>query len=208
MSAPPTKAQSTLPPGYTLAHRVIMGEKHALIWLNVIGTLIFMGMLALTATGLVFYHQLGAPLVINRIPAEWPFLVYLAIIVSTLILHEALHGLAMILSDTRPRFGIKPKKLVLFTTTDAYFPRNRYLITALAPLTMISLLGIVLMLHLPQTPAIWIGMALAMNVASSIGDIWMTAIIVTYPADALFHDNEDGMTIYLPANTSHLSDET
>jgi hypothetical protein len=189
---------SDTPPGYRLVHHFILTHTRTLIWLNIIGTLLFVLALAVVFSALLAYDLAGSPLVNPALPEALPAPVYLVMLIGTLILHEALHGLAIALLGHRPRFGMKLTKLVLFTTSDAYFTRTQYLAVTLAPLIGITLLGIPAMLVLPQGSAIWIGIMVAVNTASAIGDMWMAAVTASFPADTLFHDESDGMSVFLP----------
>jgi hypothetical protein len=186
------------PVGHILVHRLLLTERRTLVWMNVIGSLGFMLALAAVFSLLAVYHHVGAPLVLDGLPTSLPVWVYLLMAVGTLILHEGLHGAAIGVLGYRPRFGLKLRRLVLYTTADAYFSRRQYLAVTLAPLLGITLVGLPVMLLLPVSLAAWVGMMVAMNAASSIGDLWMTAVMVSFPADALFLDEADGMSIFLP----------
>ncbi len=186
------------PAGYTLIRRFLLFEQRAFIWLNIAAVAIFMLALALILGLLLGYQRLGAPLVIAGLPDALPMWAYFALLVGTLLLHEALHGLAMWAYGGRPRFGIKITRLVLFTTSNAFFTRQAYLTVSLAPLVGISAFGLPLMFILPGGVAIWIGIIVAMNIASSVGDLWMAAVIVRYPPDTLFRDEATGMSIFAP----------
>ncbi len=186
------------PPGYRLAHRFTLTRRSALIWLNVIGTLLFVVALAAVFAGLIAYDSRGAPWVVDTLPDAFPAWGYLLLLAGTLVLHEALHGAAILLFGQRPRFGAKLTRLVLYTTSDAFFPRHQYMIITLAPLVVIALLGIPGLLLLPRGLAIWAGVMVAMNTASAVGDLWVAAVIASFPAETLFRDEADGMSAFLP----------
>lgn len=186
------------PPGYRLAHRFTLTRRSTLIWLNVIGTLLFVVALAAVFAGLIAYDSRGAPWVIAALPDAFPAWGYLLLLAGTLVLHEALHGAAILLFGRRPRFGAKFTRLVLYTTSDAFFPRRQYMTITLAPLVGVALLGIPGMLLLPRGLAIWAGVMVAMNTASAVGDLWVAAVIASFPAETLFRDEADGMSAFLP----------
>ena len=201
MTDPFIPAEPVAPPGYRLAHRVVLTQRATLVWMNVIGTVLFVVALAAVFAGLMFYDAQGAPLVIPTLPDALPAWVYLLLLAGTLVLHEALHGAAMLVFGKRPRFGAKLTRLVLYTTSDDYFPRRQYLIVTLAPLVGVALLALPAMLVLPRGLAIWAGIMVAMNTASSIGDLWVAAVIASFPAAAVFHDEADGMSAFLPQSS-------
>ena len=188
------------PPGYRLAHRFFMTERRALIWMNLIGTLGFVFALAVVFAGLSLYGLLGSPLVLPGQPEALSAGAYFLMVVGTLLLHEGLHGAVIRAQGFQPRFGMKLSKLVLYTTSDAIFTRNQYLSVTLAPLLGISLLGLAGMLIMPRGVALWIGIMVAFNAASSIGDMWMAAVITSFAGVARFRDEEDGMSVFLPAS--------
>lgn len=186
------------PEGFTLVHNFVLTERGPLIGMNVVGGLSFIVALAVVFSLLTVYYQLGAPLLIDGLPGSLPVWAYLLLLIGTLAAHEGLHGAAILALGFRPRFGMKLRKLVLYTTADAYFTRRQYLIITLAPLLGITLAGLPLMLLPPPAIAAWIGIAVAMNAASSIGDMWMAAVMTSFPRAALFRDEADGMSIFLP----------
>lgn len=186
------------PEGYQLAHRFNLTQGRTLFWMNIIGTVLFVVALAAVFAGLIVYDSQGAPLVVESLPDALPVWAYFVLMAGTLVLHEALHGLAMLAFGKRPRFGAKLTRLVLYTTSDAYYTRQQYLIVTLAPLLGIALLGLPGMLLFPRGLAIWVGIMVAMNTASSIGDLWMTAVVASFPPETIFHDEKDGMSAFLP----------
>lgn len=186
------------PDGFLLAHRFNLTQGRTLLWMNIIGTVLFVVALAAVLAGLIVYDSQGAPLVVDGLPDALPLWAYFVMMAATLILHELLHGLAMLAFGKRPRFGAKLTRLVLYTTSDAYFTHAQYLLVTLTPLLGIALLGLPLMLIFPRGLAIWVGIMVAMNTASSIGDLWVAAVVASFPPEAVFHDEEDGMSAFLP----------
>jgi hypothetical protein len=111
-------------------------------------------------------------------------------------LHEWLHGVIIARCGHKPRYGIK--LFVLFATSDgALFRRNEFIRIALAPLVIITLIGSVIMLFTPMGLATWIALAITLNAAGSIGDLWMTGIAMRYDSSALIRDEEDSMRIFI-----------
>ena len=49
---------------------------------------------------------------------------------------------------------------------------------------------------LPLGLAEWIALAVTINAAGAVGDIWMTAVALRYDATALVRDEEDSMRIF------------
>jgi hypothetical protein len=111
------------------------------------------------------------------------------------LLHEAVHGLAAMLAGVKPSYGIGLG--FAYTTFPDPVGKRPYLAIGLAPLVVLSALGIPL-------AAIWEGgtgaviFFLVVNAAGAIGDLWMSSKIVRQPADALFVDLADGFAVYVP----------
>jgi len=186
------------PAGYHLAHRFHMTRLRTIVWINVIAVVLFVVVLAAAFGGLLLYARLDSPLVRPGLPESLPVWAYILLLIGTLILHEGLHGLAMLACGARPIFGARLTRLVLYTTSQAFFSRRAYLFVTLAPLLGITLLGIPAMLLLPGGLAIWAAIMVAMNAASALGDLWMAAVIASFPPVALFRDEADGMSVFLP----------
>jgi hypothetical protein len=111
------------------------------------------------------------------------------------LLHEAVHGLAAMLAGVKPSYGIGLG--FAYTTFPDPVGKRAYLAIGLAPLIVLSALGIPL-------AALWEGgtgaviFFLIVNAAGAIGDLWMSSKIVLQPRDAMFVDLADGFAIYVP----------
>jgi hypothetical protein len=121
-----------------------------------------------------------------------------AAFVAVLVLHELVHGLCFWwINRARPRFGLQ-LAYPYAAAPEWYIPRNPYLIVGLAPLILISLLGVVMLPWLPQPLLLpWI-LALAVNASGSVGDVYVIGWLLTRPASALVNDHGDCIQIYLP----------
>jgi hypothetical protein len=142
-----------------------------------------------------------------RVRGSWPtnisgiptWLALIALILVMIPLHEGAHGLAILWVGHKPRFGAKLSKMVVYATTDAgLFRRDEFLIVALAPLVGISLLGMILVFFVPDWVAYYISLAVILNAGSSIGDLWMVAVVLRHPPEAIVRDEEDGIRLYTP----------
>ena len=76
------------------------------------------------------------------------------------------------------------------------FRRNEYIAVALAPLTGITLLGMTLMLALPDALVYYAALGVAFNAGGAVGDLWAAVIVLRFPADALVRDEEDGFRVF------------
>lgn len=184
-----------LPPGYRQVHYMKVTEPGRMFWLNVLSLipLVIWGLVALCF--LMLYHAVGAPLVIGLLPGEISNVFGGLLALSILPLHEWVHGLAIVRCGHKPRYGFK--LLVLYATSDgAYFRRGEFIRIALAPLVVITLAGMVLMLFLPLGLAQWAALAVTLNAAGAIGDLWMTAVVLRFDHSVLVQDEADAMRIF------------
>lgn len=112
------------------------------------------------------------------------------------VAHEGVHGLLMRAFGARPQFGIEWTLGAAYATAPGFpFRRNHFIVIALAPLLLLSAAGLLLA---PAVPLPALVVALAFNAAGASGDVWMTALCLRYPADAVIMDERDGIRILLP----------
>ena len=72
---------------------------------------------------------------------------------------------------------------------------------ALAPLVTLSLLACLSILLLATYQVVWLIPAYPIvNGAGSIGDMWISSIVLGYPPQAYVVDEHDGMRVFLPTN--------
>lgn len=191
-----THPVTMLPPNYQEVRYMSVNERGVMLWLNMMSLipLVISGLLVFGAL-LVYHEELGAPLVIGSLPDKIPSLIGVVLILSVLPLHEWIHGLVIQRCGHKPRYGVK--LFVLFATSDgALFRRDEFVQVALAPLMVISAAGALIMLFLPFGLARWIALAVIVNAAGAIGDLWMTAVALRYDRSALIRDEEDSMRIF------------
>lgn len=196
---PPLK---TLPSSYQLIHTIDLRQQPALMLaLNVIGLallLVFAWLFFWLASVLRPQAGLTLSFAINLPSSLKAILAILVAFISVLLLHELVHGAFFwLITRTRPRFGLQAA-YAYASAPEWFIPRNPYLIIGLAPLLLITILGIAL---LPWVPAglllPWI-FALAVNASGSVGDVYIITWLLARPASALVNDHGDCIHIYLP----------
>lgn len=131
--------------------------------------------------------------------ASWAGVVILLVVIPA---HEFLHGLAIQWAGHKPRYGAKLSKLVFYATADnAYFWRDQYLVISLTPLIVITGIGMGLMALVSSTTmAFYAALAVIVNAASAIGDLYMARIALQYPLDTLIRDEAEGMRVFTRAS--------
>ena len=166
-------------------------------------------LISLVIFGFVF---LGLAVSLGKLPTQFAFglseigAVLLGVLLA-MGLHELTHGLTMQLFGAKPKYGILWKGLMLYATSPGYaYPRNSFIVIALAPLVVISTLVIIGMWLLQGT--LWVPL-LALcgifNASGAVGDMWMTMIVLRYPATAYVMDERDGLRIFLPITLVQLT---
>jgi hypothetical protein len=183
-----------LPPGYRETRHLVVTERRNLILLNLAGLL---------ALGVAFVAMLGWWMLVARWRGaqpggpEVPWWLGLIVLALVLLVHELVHAAAIALLGHQPRLGAKLDKGVLYATADgALFRRDEFIMIALAPLVVITAVGLWLVVVLPDTLAYWAALAVVFNASGAVGDLWMTGVVFRYPANALVRDEADGIRVY------------
>jgi hypothetical protein len=128
------------------------------------------------------------------------FLAILAIgvLVVPIVLHEAIHGACFwIFTRDRPRFAFK----VYAASTGApdwHLPRGQYLVVGLAPMLLLTALGLCLLAVAPEDWLSSIVLAIALHGAGSIGDVVSVLWLLRHPPNTYFRDTGDVLAAYPP----------
>ncbi|OGY28372.1 MAG: hypothetical protein A2Z42_01070 [Candidatus Woykebacteria bacterium RBG_19FT_COMBO_43_10] len=125
-----------------------------------------------------------------------PFLVLNQIIV--LIPHEAIHGIAAYFFGGRPRFGFILIGKILpgaYTTFDELLTRDKFIIVSLAPLFVLTILGVGLMFLIPPIGP-FLAYPLALNAGGSIVDCWLVKQALRYPTHVLIKDEMHELVVF------------
>ena len=188
----------SLPDNYIQAKHIVATEPKTLLWLNIASLVPLALALLLMSWWGDLVRRLRGPYS-TAFSESFPW--YLAVIVVLVLTfggHELTHGLVIGLLGHRPRFGVKLDKGVFYATADnALFWRGQFVLIALAPLLGLTLLCMLLLLIVPDTLGYYVGLIVVLNAAGSIGDLWMSAEVLRYPADALVRDEADSIRIYV-----------
>lgn len=188
-----------LPPFYQETQYLRITEAWRLLWLNIgaFGVLLVAGSLFLA--WMVFYNViLESPLVLTSLPNNLSRPVGMALLLLIIPLHEILHGMGIAYYGHRVRYGFKLSKGVVFATTDeGLFWRHQFVVVALTPLVVISVIAMVSIMFVPVGIGVWLMISAAVNAAGAVGDLWMVWVVCRYPANVLIRDEEDGMRIFM-----------
>lgn len=168
---------------------------------EVVVTLLGMGTLALFAFGFFFtalYALFTGEVGFNFDFTSGTILISVALFIGTVVLHELIHGVLMSIYGGKPRYGAGIAYFILpyfYATTKTVFLRNQFIVIAIAPLVLISLVGIGLMAAFPSI-AHWIFIPFVINGSGAVGDLWVTRNILRYPKHVLLEDQKTGLMIY------------
>ena len=110
-------------------------------------------------------------------------------------LHEALHGAAFLLWGGKPYFGAKLPYALYCGAKNQLFRRNQYLVVGLAPLVVITLVGIVITLIAPVAAAYTLAITVG-NVSGAAGDVWSVARMLRLPDTTLVEDTDSGYRVW------------
>lgn len=205
---------TALPAGYQRVKRLVLTETRTLTLLNLFSLALAVPFFALMIVWTGAVRSLRGP--VGGDVAGLPDLILWLAVLLVLPLHEWIHGLAIRWARHTPRYGMKsvslgPVKIpvVLFATADdAYFRRDQFVVVALAPVVVITPAGMLLLAVLPDALAIYLSVAVIINGAGAIGDLWMTAVALRYPPDALIQDEADAISVFVHAGETTTTNET
>jgi hypothetical protein len=185
-----------LPVEYQETLHYQLTNRRTLFWLNVAALV----PLLLGVVWMGIWWSLVNPLRVGQMEGQtaipW-WLGTVLVFIVVLPLHELIHGLAIQLCGHQAHYGMKLNLGVLYATADqALFRRNEYILIALAPLVVITLIGLALVIILPASLGYYVSIGVALNAGGAIGDLWSVVILLRYPARALVRDEGDGFRIY------------
>lgn len=196
----------SLPEGYREVYYLSVTDMAALVWLNLLSLVLLAAFAILMIAWIAGVRHLRDPYTVST---QIPGLFLWIGVILVLPFHEWIHGLAIRAVGHRPIYGIKWAEfgrfklpLVLYTTAgDVFFRRLEFIFVALAPVTVITLLGMAVVAFLPDYLAYCVALAVIINGAGSVGDFWMVVVVLRYPADCLVRDEADSIRIYVRDDT-------
>ncbi len=116
-----------------------------------------------------------------------------------LIIHELVHGLFYwLLSGKRPKFGFHGLFPYAAAPFGVYFPRNRFLTIGLAPLMLLTAIGLLLIAIAPIPLVPFLLFFVVFNAAGAAGDAIMALQLMSFSSDTVMEDNDAGVAIYGP----------
>lgn len=204
------RAAKHLPAGYQEYLTINLAKNKLLfVLLNIAGLALFVGFGWLFVQITLLLRPDAAPLmqvlddssgggVMFTLPFAWVWGTLLALLLVP-VLHEAAHGLCFwLFTRDRPRFAYNVF-YAYAAAPDWYIPRNPYLIVGLAPLVLLSLVGVGLLPLVPQPSVPLLVAFLVLNAAGAVGDLAIICWLLFQPSNLLARDTGDAITLYCSA---------
>lgn len=188
------KAFETLPEGYHEIYSVnLQTDKKVMILVNALSLLIAAVM------GVIMHFFVPITTFFNYAGGRDAYLIrifsFLGLSVLYIVLHEAVHGIAMRLCGTKKvKFGLRGA--YAFAGSTDYYDKSGYIFIALAP---VVLWGVVLAIINPFVPTEWFWVVYFLqmfNVSGAAGDFFVTIRFAKMPRDILVTDCGVGMTVF------------
>ena len=166
---------------------------------EVVYTLNGMGLLAFFAFGFFFtslYTLFTRNIGFNF--TSGTILISVALFIGTFVLHELIHGVFMSKYGGKPSCGAGIAHYILpyfYATTKTIFTRNQFIVIAIAPLVVISLVVIGIMAAFSSISH-WMIIPFVINGSGAVGDLWVTRNILRCPKHVLVEDRKNGVIIH------------
>jgi hypothetical protein len=106
-----------------------------------------------------------------------------------MIFHELIHGVFFYLfTKSKPVFGFK-SFMAYAGAPDWYIRKDRYIIIALAPFVVITVVGYLLLFVVPYNFLPLIFLIVVINAAGCIGDIYYSMMLLNKPKETYITDS-------------------
>lgn len=199
-------ALNNLPPGYALTWRLGIKSRRIFILLNVasalpmiLAAIVFFGIDRLLVTLSIhpaIEAQFGGQ---TNVPLS---LLCAVLVVLMLSFHELCHGLAFQAFGAHARYGVNFRKAVAYARADDYYlTRDAYIVVALAPLVVITIVTLICMALTGGGLRFIVGLMGMANAGGAIGDLWFTAVCLRYPRHLLVRDFGEGAELFIDSAT-------
>jgi hypothetical protein len=192
-------ATNVRPENATLVYSLNLLKNRRVYWLLQIPATLGFFIFGIAFLGWTFWLRPG---LFRNIPAagvavDLLDLFYLILgFVIAIVLHELVHGAFFwIYSRSRPRFGLRSGYAYAYAP-GWYFPRGQYLVIALAPFVLLSILGMLLVAVAPVRALAAILFGLVANASGAVGDMWIAFLVIRERRKIVIEDLGDGFNFY------------
>lgn len=133
---------------------------------------------------------------IHSQPEVLSIILITADVIFVLYLHELIHALIFLLTHKqKPKIGIRGF-IIFAAAPDKILSKHQLSINALAPITVITVVGFILIYFIPQNNLSWIFIPTLVNAAASGGDFMTVVWALNQPQKTKFIDVGDIITAY------------
>lgn len=124
--------------------------------------------------------------------------IVVAVVLVTFI-HELVHAVfCWWFAGQRPTIGFKGLFVYVAAPPEVYFPRNQYIIVSIAPLVLLTIVGLLLMLIVPVTGISILSFFIIFNIAGSAVDLIMAIRLLFYSSDTFMQRGDTDLLIFGP----------
>ena len=123
---------------------------------------------------------------------------------AVLFVHELVHGLFYWLFSGRlPTFGFRGLFPYTAASAGVYFTQKQFLAIGLAPLVLLTALGLLLVAVAPIALVPVLFFFVIFNAAGAAGDLIIAIRLMSFSPDTLMEDSQAGVAIYGPKENSN-----
>jgi len=190
-----TSSTKTLPQGYAQTGEInLKKNKRLAIILNIVA--LFVAILSFI-TLISFALSVRPGLMDTSVNITVGGMAIVVVLMALLLtIHELIHGvLFWVFTRSRPVFALH-----LFYAyagaPDWYIPIRQFMIIALSPLVIIGIVGMLIILLVPESWVLLIAIMVALNTGGSIGDLLVFTHLLRLSPASLANDTGDVMTFY------------
>lgn len=197
------QAVQTLPPNYRPAKSFDLKSTPRLLALNVLGLVMLFISIWLFSNFVIWVRPADAVLNLEFAITSSKQILYnvgglLLLSLLMVVLHEGLHGLSFwYFTRQMPRFAFKGA-YAYAAAPGWYIPRNAYLITGLAPLVGITLIGLLVLAFAPAGLILPTLALMCFNASGAGGDLWVVVNLLRVPVASYALDDGDSAVLFVP----------
>lgn len=160
--------------------------------------LLFVGWMSVIRPNLSTSVETLLNIKLANVPAVVSIVLLIVDVVVVLYAHELVHAVAFYMTHRQvPKIGMRG--FVIFAAAPSHLlTRHQLVVNALLPLVVISLLGGLALWAVPAPLIAWIWIPTVVNAAAAGGDIMAVAWAMKHEKNALYHDDGDIITAYVP----------
>ena len=184
-----------LPPGYSLEREVKLPEDRGALKIMAVLQLVLAAVLI--GFGL-WNHPIREAFSMGAVRTVAAFCFMAVGILIYFLAHEWVHGVFIRLVTGRSAaFGFELKKGMAYAYSNAFFAKSPYVVIALAPLVVWTVLLGLLLRDVPESWFWYLYVIQIVNVSGAVGDLYVTWLTLHMPKDTLILDTGMEMRFYV-----------